>query len=107
MASVVAVEVSGAAIDEVIDEIDELASLALLSTVSLPPEQADRPSAATAAIPTNAIRWLWGVNVMRLNFLVGGWLMPTRLALHPAFGARRDPDGSGPGFVRRRGTMER
>ncbi|MGU3498157.1 hypothetical protein [Mycobacterium sp. C31M] len=48
--------VSGAAIDEVIDVIDELASLALLSTDSLPPEQADRPSAATAAIPANAIR---------------------------------------------------
>ncbi|WP_304112786.1 hypothetical protein [Mycolicibacterium bacteremicum] len=89
--------VSGAAIDEVMEETDELASLALLSTVSLPPEQADRPSAATAANPANAIR-LW-VNLMRLNFLVGGWPVPTRLALHRLFGARADPDGSETEFV--------
>lgn len=61
--------VSGA-IDEVIDDIDELASLALLSVDELPPEHAESPSAATAANPAMAIRW--GVSVIWLNFLVGG-----------------------------------
>lgn len=61
--------VSGA-IDEVIEETDELASLALLSVDELPPEHADSPSAAAAAKPAMAIRF--GVRVMWLNFLVGG-----------------------------------
>ena len=76
------------------EETDELASLALLSVDELPPEQADSPSAATAANPTMAIRL--GVRVIWLNFLVGGpALCHARFALHTSFGATVRPDGSG------------
>jgi 1-deoxy-D-xylulose-5-phosphate reductoisomerase len=66
--------VSGA-IDEVIEDIELDASLAVLSVDELPPEHADNPSAATAATPAKTIRrWLvrMGVKDMSLNFLVGG-----------------------------------
>ena len=85
--------VSGA-IDEVIEETDELASLALLSVDELPPEHADSPSAAAAAKPAMAIRF--GVRVMWLNFLV--WRAGrcrARFAVQESFGATGHPDGSG------------
>lgn len=94
--------VSGA-IDEVIEETDELASLALLSVDELPPEHAASPSAAAAAKPAMAIRF--GVRVMWLNFLVGGPAGTGPVfALHSSIRCHRRS-----GWVRceMRGTMER